>query len=183
MAPAEDHPAQEDVPATGANLHRCDPDRLPALRALLARFGIEVHLHPPRAPLPGSYWGDSEAGIVGLNLHVRPDTPVHSALHEACHLVCMDPGLRPAVHTDAGGDDLEESAVCRLQILLADHLPGVGRDALMTDMDAWGYSFRLGSTRAWFTGDSEDADAWLRAHGLVNAHGAVTFRLRGDQRH
>ncbi len=28
-------------------------------------------------------------------------------------------------------------------------------------MDAWGYSFRLGSTRAWFEGDAQDARAWL----------------------
>ena len=169
----------EAVPARDHSLHRCAPERLPTLRALLAQFGIDLRLHPADAALPGSYWGDSEAGIVGLNLHVRPDTPVHSALHEACHLICMDPSGRAGVHTDAGGDDLEEAAVCRLQILLADHLPDVGRDALMADMDAWGYSFRLGSTRAWFLHDSEDADAWLRIHGLVDATGAVTFRLRG----
>jgi hypothetical protein len=183
MVPDRDQPELENVHAAGTSRHRCSPDRLPALRALLARFGIDVHLYPAGVPLPGSYWGEPEAGIVGLNLHVRPDTPIHSALHEACHLVCMDPGLRAAVHTDAGGNDLEESAVCRLQILLADHLPGVGRDALMADMDAWGYSFRLGSTRAWFLHDSEDADAWLRTQGLVDSRGAVTFRLRGDHGH
>ena len=169
----------EAVPARDRSRHRCVPERLPALRALLTPFGIVLQLHPAGAALPGSYWGDSEAGIIGLNLHVRPDTPVHSALHEACHLICMEPSGRASVHTDAGGDDLEEAAVCRLQILLADHLPCVGRDALMADMDAWGYSFRLGSTRAWFLHDSEDADAWLRTHGLVDATGAVTFRLRG----
>ena len=55
-----------------------------------------------------------------------------------------------ARHWDnAGGDDLEESAVCFLQVILADFLDGVGRDRLMRDMDAWGYSFRLGSTAAW----------------------------------
>ncbi len=175
------HPpgSQAAAPAQGHTLHRCIPERLTALRALLARFGIDLRLHPFDAPLPGSYWGDAEAGIVGHTLHVRPDTPVHSALHEACHLVCMDRYRRGAVLPHAGGDDLEEAAVCRLQILLADHLPGVGRDALMADMDAWGYSFRLGSTRAWFLRDSEDADAWLRTHDLVDATGAVTFRLRG----
>ena len=40
--------------------------------------------------------------------------------------------------------------MCYLQILLADALHGVGRERLMQDMDEWGYSFRLGSTRAWF---------------------------------
>ena len=178
MVTGRQGPQAEAVAALDRSLHRCAPERLPALRALLARFGIDLQLHPADAALPGSYWGDSEAGIVGLNLHVRPDTPVHSALHEACHLICMDPSGRAGVHTDAGGDDLEEAAVCRLQILLADHLPGVGRDALMADMDVWGYSFRLGSTRAWFLDDSGDADAWLRSHGLVDATGAVTFRLR-----
>lgn len=179
MVSGRQGPQAEVFPTLDHSLHRCVPERLPALRALLAQFGIDLQLHPADAALPGSYWGDSEAGIVGLNLHVRPDTPVHSALHEACHLICMEPSGRAGMHTDAGGDDLEEAAVCRLQILLADHLPGVGRDALMADMDAWGYSFRLGDTRAWFLHDSEDADAWLRSHGLVDATGSVTFRLRG----
>ncbi|TVP86552.1 MAG: hypothetical protein EA347_09000 [Thioalkalivibrio sp.] len=150
-----------------------------ALKGLLERFGIELMLHPAGSTLPGSFWGEPEAGIVGRTLHVRPDTPVHSALHEACHLICMDPARRARVHTDAGGDDLEESAVCRLQVLLAGHLPGIGPDALMQDMDAWGYSFRLGSTRAWFQSDSEDADAWLRRHGLVAPDGSIRFRTRG----
>jgi len=158
--------------------HRCTTGHLPALRVLLARFGIDLAVHPDGGGLPGSFWGEPEAGIVGKTLHVRPDTPVHSALHEACHLICMDPARRAAVHTDAGGDDPEESAVCRLQILLADHLPGIGREALMNDMDAWGYSFRLGSTAAWFFGDSDDADALLRNHGLVDSNGDITFRKR-----
>jgi hypothetical protein len=158
---------------------RCDDSVLLGhLQHLLASYGIEVRRHPAAAVLPGSFWGEPEAGIIGRVLHVRPDTPVHSALHEACHLICMDSGRREGVHTDAGGDDLEESAVCRLQILLADHLPGIGRDCLMSDMDAWGYSFRLGATRSWFTDDSEDADRWLRTHGLVGSDGSVTFRSR-----
>lgn len=159
-------------------MHRCDAIQLPDLARLLGRYGIRLVSHPPDSALPGSYWGEPEAGIVGLTLHVRPDTPVHSALHEACHLICMDPARRAGVHTDAGGDDLEESAVCRLQILLADHLPDVGRESLMVDMDAWGYSFRLGATRSWFADDSEDADAWLRAQGLIDAGGAVAFQSR-----
>ena len=36
-------------------------------------------------------------------------------------------------------------------------------------MDAWGYSFRLGSTRAWFERDAEDARAWLAARSLLPA--------------
>ena len=51
--------------------------------------------------------------------------------------------------------------------MLADELAGVGRERLMTDMDVWGYSFRLGSTRAWFTHDAADALAFLNARGLI----------------
>ena len=98
---------------------------------------------------------------------MRPDTPLHSALHEACHWLCMDAGRRRGLHTDAGGDDIEECAVCYLQILLADRLPGVGRARLMQDMDAWGYSFRLGSAAAWFESDADDARAWLQERGLL----------------
>jgi len=45
-------------------------------------------------------------------------------------------------------------------------------------MDSWGYSFRLGSTRAWFEGDAADARAWLERHGIVDAGGRVTGSLR-----
>jgi hypothetical protein len=45
-------------------------------------------------------------------------------------------------------------------------------------MDAWGYSFRLGSTAAWFERDAEDARAWLLLHGLIDAAGTPTWRLR-----
>ena len=159
-------------------MHCCDAIQVPDLARVLGRYGIRLVTHPPGSALPGSYWGEPEAGIVGLTLHVRPDTPVHSALHEACHLICMDAVRRVGVHTDAGGDDPEEAAVCLLQILLSDHLPKVGRQALCTDMDAWGYSFRLGSTAAWLNDDSDDAAQWLRARGLTGPDGAIQFRLR-----
>lgn len=138
-----------------------------ALADLLAAYGLSVVPVPAGAYIPGSYWGESEAGLVGSALHVRPDTPVHSALHEAAHFICMDEGRRAGLDTDAGGDDAEECAVCYLQILLADRLPGVGRGRIMSDMDAWGYSFRLGSTRRWFHGDAEDARRWLLDRGLL----------------
>lgn len=32
----------------------------------------------------------------------------------------------------------------------------------------WGYNFVLGSASAWFEGDSSDALAFLRQHGLVD---------------
>ena len=63
---------------------------------------------------------------------------------------------------------------------LADRLPGVGRDRLMRDMDAWGYSFRLGSTQAWFADDAGDAADWLVREGLLSADGTPIFRLRGE---
>ena len=76
---------------------------------------------------------------------------------------------RPDVHTDATDSIEEEDATCYLQIVLADQLPGVGRERLMTDMDAWGYSFRLGSTRAWFEQDAGEARNFLEARGLPHA--------------
>ena len=140
-----------------------------ALIALLGARGLTVAWQDADAAIPGSYWGDSEAGLVGDLLYVRADTPLHSALHEACHWLCMDAARRAGLHTDAGGDDIEECAVCYLQILLADRLPGVGRSRLMRDMDAWGYSFRLGSVGAWFEHDADDARDWLRERGLLHA--------------
>jgi hypothetical protein len=34
-------------------------------------------------------------------------------------------------------------------------------------MDAWGYTFRLGSTRAWFEQDAGNARDFLAARGLL----------------
>ena len=34
-------------------------------------------------------------------------------------------------------------------------------------MDAWGYSFRLGSSANWFYNDADDALAWLMKYQLV----------------
>jgi hypothetical protein len=147
-----------------------DPALRRQLAALLGRYGLVVREVPEGAPIPGSFWGEPEAGIVGDEVFVRPDTPVHSALHEACHLICAG-DRRAAIHTDAGGSYAEEDAVCYLQIVLADHLPGFGGARLLADMDAWGYTFRLGSAGAWFAGDAEDARAWLVARGLLDAAG------------
>ncbi len=96
---------------------------------------------------------------------------MHSLLHEACHLIVLPPERRAAVHTDATDSIEEEDAACCLQIVLADELPGVGRARLMADMDAWGYSFRLGSARAWFEQDAENARQWLVERGLRRADG------------
>jgi hypothetical protein len=145
---------------------------------LLGRFGMQLMLTAPGELIPGSYWGESEAGLVGDRLYARIDTPLHSILHELSHFICMTPERRMGLVRDAGGDDLEESAVCYLQVLLGAELPGLSRDRLFADMDAWGYSFRLGSTRAWFESDAYDARAWLTREGLLSPAGGVTGALR-----
>ncbi|MET0497073.1 MAG: hypothetical protein ABW106_02250 [Steroidobacteraceae bacterium] len=144
-----------------------------ALATLLARYGLELVEVPDGTDIPGSYWGESEAGLIGARLYLRNDTPLHSALHEACHFICMDDARRATLERDAGGDYDEENAVCYLQILLADELPGVGRQQMCRDMDAWGYTFRLGSAWAWFEQDAEDAREWLERRGLLNVGGAL----------
>jgi hypothetical protein len=83
----------------------------------------------------------------------------------------MDDGRLASLNRDAGSDDLEECAVFYLQVLLADALPGVGRQRIMQDMDQWGYSFRLGNTAAWFEQDSLDARNWLESNALIGANG------------
>lgn len=152
-------------------------DRI-AVAMLLQRYGLDLVLLSPQEVIPGSYWGDSEAGLRGNRLFARLDTPVHSVLHEASHYVCMTPERRVGLDRDAGGDDPEESAVCYLQILLADQLPGVGRERLCADMDAWGYSFRLGNTRTWFESDSDDARIWLLDSGVIDPTARLTGALR-----
>jgi hypothetical protein len=42
----------------------------------------------------------------------------------------------------------------------------------------WGYSFRLGSARAWFEGDAEDARIWLATCGVVDQQNRPTGALR-----
>jgi hypothetical protein len=152
-------------------------DRI-AVGLLLERYGLELRLVAPQAQIPGSYWGESEAGLRAATLYARLDTPLHSVLHEASHFVCMSPERRTGLDRDAGGDDAEECAVCYLQILLAGELAGVGRERLCADMDEWGYSFRLGSSRAWFEGDAEDARLWLIREGVTDPSDALTWRLR-----
>lgn len=147
---------------------------------LLNRFTLELALVAHGEEIPGSYWGDSEAGLKGNRLFARIDTPVHSILHEAGHYICMSPERRAGLDRDAGGETIEESAVCYLQVLLAAELPAVGRPRMFADMDSWGYSFRLGTTHAWFERDAADAHAWLARHGIIDAGGRLTGGLRSD---
>lgn len=163
------------TPAEVLCLSDIDTETLPVL---LQRYGMQLDIVAAGAAIPGSFWGGSEAGLIDNRLLARADTPVHSILHETCHYICMDALRRNGLHTDAGGDYAEENGVCYLQILLAEHLPGVGRARMMQDMDAWGYSFRLGSTARWFAEDAEDARDWLVAHGLIDAADNPSWRLR-----
>lgn len=154
---------------TCADVLRMADIGLDAPASLLARYGLRLHLVESSAAIPGSFWGEPEAGIIGCDVYVRQDTPVHSLLHEAGHLIVLPAEKRAAVHTDATDSVDEEDATCYLQILLAERLPGVGSARLMADMDSWGYTYRLGSTRAWFEQDAENARSWLQARDLLPA--------------
>ncbi|GAA5076897.1 hypothetical protein [Lysobacter panacisoli] len=147
-----------------------------AVAALLAGYGLQLHRVDDGQPIPGSYWGECEAGLIGHNVYARGDTPVHSLLHEAAHLIVLPPERRAQVHTDATDSIEEEDAVCVLQALLGDALPGVGRDRVLADMDGWGYTFRLGSAKAYFEQDSDSAWAWLHERGLADAQARALAR-------
>jgi hypothetical protein len=136
--------------------------------ALLARHELQLQLVPDGEAIPGSYWGECEAGLIGTTVYARSDTPVHSLLHEAAHLIVLPPERREHVHTDATDSVEEEDAVCVLQALLGDEIPGVGRNRILADMDEWGYTFRLGSARAYFEHDADAAWQWLIARGLAH---------------
>ncbi len=145
---------------------------------LLSAYGLSLKIVARDEDIPGSFWGDEEAGVIGNELVARADTPLHSILHETCHYICMDRARRDGLDTDAGGDYDEENAVCYLQILLADYIDGFGRDRMFKDMDRWGYTFRLGSAQVWFERDAEDALDWLLQHGLLNRQQQPRWTLR-----
>ena len=166
---------RDDAISSVTLIGAADAARALTLARLFARHGLELCFLAVNAPIPGSYWGAPEAGLRGARLWVRPDTPLSSVLHEACHFLCMDEARRQRLDTDAGGDDLEECAVCYLSLLLADLVPGYSQQALLRDMDLWGYSFRLGSAAAWFASDAADARAWLCARGRINEAGHLSL--------
>jgi hypothetical protein len=149
---------------------------------LVASYGARLVELAADETIPGSYWGEAEAGLVGDAVYVRADTPAHSLLHELCHYICMDDARRASLATDAGGNDDEESAVCYLQVLLADRLRGFGAERCLRDMDAWGYSFREGSARAWFDGDGAFARAWLVERGMIDSQRKPLAKLRAISR-
>jgi hypothetical protein len=152
-------------------------DRLP-LELMLDRYGLAFVLVAPEEVIPGSYWGEREAGLMGSRIFARLDTPVHSVLHEGAHFICMSAERRAGLNTDAGGDDAEENAVCYLQILMAAALPNVGSERMCRDMDEWGYTFRLGSAAAWVREDADDARQWLMHRALIDGENRLTYECR-----
>lgn len=156
-------------------LRDCESD---SVRQLLARFGLALSWVAADTPIPGSFWGEDEAGLIGAQLFARADTPLHSILHEACHWITCSPDRRAHVHTDAADTQDEENATCYLQILLARELPAFGLARALQDMDAWGYSFRLGSARQWFELDASAERDWLIARGLIDAQSRILFQVR-----
>ncbi len=156
----------------------CNAQQQKILQSLLSRYQLQLNLIKDNEPIPGSWFGEPEAGIIKNQLYIRQDTPVHSALHESCHYICMDAERRAELDTDAAGGYDEENGVCYLQILLADHLPGMGRQIMMKDMDEWGYTFRLGSAQRWFEEDAEDTQQWLLKHQLIDKNNTPSWKLR-----
>lgn len=148
------------------------------LVTLFSHYGLSIRWIDDQQPIPGSHFGEPEAGLIADVLYLRNDTPVHSALHEACHYICMDRSRRNGLHTDAGGDYDEENAVCYLSILLANNIEEYDSTRMMQDMDTWGYTFRLGSAKQWFENDAEDALVWLLDHELITQTQQPTWTLR-----
>ncbi|MCK5395601.1 MAG: hypothetical protein KAJ32_06395 [Gammaproteobacteria bacterium] len=155
----------------------CSDINLKNLQSLLDRYGLDIKTIDDNEAIPGSFWQPPEAGLIGDTLYIRNDTPVHSALHEACHYICMEQTRRDNLDTDAGGTAIEENGVCYLQILLSDSIPEMKRKRMLDDMDAWGYSFRLGSAKAWFEKDAEDAFEWLLDNKVINSGSTPTWKV------
>ena len=170
--------AQLETQPDPTNVVNCCPERQQQLAKLLKPYGIEINFVAENESIPGSFFGEREAGLIDNKLYLRHDTPVHSALHESGHYICMDQQRRDNLDTNAEGDFDEENGVCYLQILLADHLPDLDKETMMIDMDRWGYTFRLGSAKAWFEQDAEDAKDWLQTHQLIDQNEHPTWQLR-----
>ena len=156
-------------------LHHFDLD---SISNVIGRFGLELSLVESDCDIPYSYWGAPEAGRIINTIYARQDTPMHSLLHETCHFVCMSKSHHSNDSIDAGGGTEEENATCYLQLLLSDFVNGFSRAQHMQDMDDWGYSFRLGSAKAWFMQDAEDTKKWLQHHKIIQRDNCVSWKLR-----
>jgi len=160
----------------------CSEIKLDQLQSILDRYNLIMHLIDDNQKIPGSWFGEPEAGIIENNLYIRNDTPVHSALHESCHYICMAPERRDVLHTNAGGDYDEENGVCYLSILLSDYINEFGRERMFNDMDEWGYTFRLGSSQKWFVEDAQDTIKWLVSHEIISDKNKPSWNIRKDNR-
>ena len=149
-----------------------------AVTRLLAGYGLDLRLVAAAEPIPGSYWGESEAGLHGSMLFARLDTPLHSILHEAAHYICMTPERRAGLYRDAGGDDAEESAVCYLQILLADGWPSRARADLSRIWIGGATVFVWGPPGPGSSRMPRDARSWLIERGLIDEGSRPTGVLR-----
>jgi hypothetical protein len=156
----------------------CSDINLQHMQSLLNRYSMDIKTVDDNESIPGSFWQPPEAGLIGNTLYIRNDTPVHSALHETCHYICMDNTRREKLDTDAGGTAIEENGVCYLQIILSDYIDEMGKTRMLNDMDEWGYSFRLGSARAWFEQDAEDAFEWLLKNNIITSDKKPTWNTR-----
>jgi hypothetical protein len=145
---------------------------------VLGCFSVRLELVADGCTIPGSYWGECEAGLIAACVYVRKDTPVHSMLHEACHVIVLPEQQRTSIHTNASDSIAEEDASCYLQLRLAEYIDGFGYSRACQDMDTWGYSFRLGSTHAWFQNDAEDASVFLQQSGIMDANHTIPALLR-----
>ena len=172
--------SQSSLDARNNDVLRLADADIASVSTLLSNYGLELEMVADGMDIPGSYWGDEEAGLIANQLLVRADTPLHSILHETCHYVCLDMARRSGINTDAGGDYDEENAVCYLQILLSEYIKAFGKTRMLMDMDSWGYTFRLGSAQAWFEQDAADAHEWLLQHKLINQQQQPTWKLRKD---
>ena len=150
-----------------------------ALAMLLARYGLELTLVAPQEVIPGSYWGDSEAGLIGHRIHARLDTPLHSVLHEAAHSICMTPERRAGLDTDAGGDDA--GGVRRVLSAGAAGRCAAGGRAASGCSATWTSGATASGWAAQQPGSNQDADdarAWLVKHGVLDAQCRVTYANR-----
>jgi len=92
-------------------------DRLP-LEVMLDRYGLAFVLAAPEEVIPGSYWGEREAGLMGSRSSPGSTRRcIRCCTGRAISSACRPSG-RAGLDTDAGGDDAEENAVCYLQILI-----------------------------------------------------------------
>ena len=171
---------EQDSPLSPTNVLNCHTKRQLELAQLLIPYGLKIEPVADDELIPGSFFGEREAGLKKQTLYLRKDTPLHSALHEAGHYICMDPLRREQLDTDTQGGFDEENGVCYLQILMSDLLRDVGKNRMMQDMDNWGYTFRLGNAKTWFEQDSDDARQWLCYHKIIDSKQNITLQLRDN---